>query len=198
MPPAWPRRRFQRRPRLGVWIVVLVILAVASYFGRDEIAGPPASVGQGVIRDVHRVVDGDTLLMEGGERLRLIGVDTPETKKENTPVEPWGPEATAFTEDFIDDGPVRLTYDDERKDQYGRTLAYVWVEEKLLNEALIRAGLARATLQYRFSGEMKHRFRQAQEAAKRERLGIWSGKTGVVGDSANPPISGDRRAESPF
>ena len=50
---------------------------------------------------MQRVVDGDTLLMVGGARVRLEGIDTPETVREDYPVEPWGPEASAFTKEFV-------------------------------------------------------------------------------------------------
>lgn len=171
----WARRRFQRRHPAAALVVLLLLVLLASRGWLDSQPAPSAIDGE--LWRVQRVVDGDTLLMQGGTRVRLIGVDTPETKKENHPVEPWGPEATAFAEQFVAGGDVRLTYDGQRRDQYGRTLAYVWVDDRLLNEELIRAGLGRATLQYPFSGEMKQRFREAQEHARRQRLGIWSGSS---------------------
>ena len=95
------------------------------------------------------MVDGDTfVLADAKEHVRLIGADTPETVKPNWPVEPWGPEATAFTKQFLAGGEVRLEFDGPPRDKYGRMLAFVWVGDRMLNEELIRAGLARAELQY--------------------------------------------------
>jgi micrococcal nuclease len=108
--------------------------------------------------------------------IRLIGVNTPETVKPEHPVEPWGPEATAFTRHFLAGGVVRLSFDRERVDRFGRFLAYVWVGDEMLNEALLRAGLARYEPQFRYSESIKRRFRQAEQAAKRESVGIWSGE----------------------
>jgi micrococcal nuclease len=89
-------------------------------------------------------------------------------------VEPFGPEASAFTKRFLAGGQVRLQFDHERVDQYGRTLAYAWVGDKLLNEELVRQGLARAEMQYHYSQGMKRRFREAQDEARAAHRGIWS------------------------
>jgi micrococcal nuclease len=75
---------------------------------------------------------------------------------------------------------VRLTFGLERRDRYDRFLAYVWNGATMLNEELIRAGLAEARLDYRYSSTMKRRFATAQEEAKRARRGIWSTKQAVV------------------
>jgi micrococcal nuclease len=191
----WPRRRFHRRNPARIWIALAILLAVLALRSSRTVdhESPPDAVAD----HVRRVVDGDTLLMDDGTRVRLIGVDTPETKKEDTPVQPWGPEASAFAEELIGDGEVRLTYDAER--------AYVWVDGRLLNEELIRAGLGRAVLQYPFSSEMKRRFRLAQEEARRQRLGIWSGNSPAAarpGGDANLPPDGSEnpagRQKSPF
>jgi micrococcal nuclease len=106
----------------------------------------------------------------------LQGVDTPETKKEDHPIERWGPEAAAYTERFVEDaaGRVRIEFGPERKDRYGRFLGFVFHEDRLLNEELVREGLARATPQYHFSGAMKRRLERAEGEARTARRGIWS------------------------
>ena len=121
-----------------------------------------------------RVVDGDTLLLANGARVRLIGADTPETVKPNHPIEFCGPEATDFTERFVAGGEVRLEFDGPRQDKYRRFLAHVWVGEKMLGEELVRAGLARAKTHYRYSEEAKARLRNAEAAARAADRGIWS------------------------
>jgi len=126
--------------------------------------------------EVEKCVDGDTLTLKNKVKIRLIGANTPETVKPNSPVEPWGPEASQFTKKVVaaNNNRVRITYDGTPTDKYGRTLAMVWVGNTLLNEVLIRNGLARAELQYNYSKEMKARFQAAENDAKRKRLGIWS------------------------
>lgn len=75
---------------------------------------------------VERVVDGDTIVVAGGTRVRLIGIDTPETKDPRKPVQCFGTEAAAHMSSLIGPGtPVRLVHDVERLDRFGRTLAYV-------------------------------------------------------------------------
>jgi micrococcal nuclease len=159
--------------------VALVVAAIVLARQSSDAPSSPDTLAEGTYA-VRRVVDGDTLLLANGARVRLIGADTPETVKPNAPVEPWGPEASQFTRDFMDQGhgEVRLQMDSERVDKYGRFLAYVFVGDRMLNEELIRAGLARAKTQYHYSESMKTRFRRAEEEARRESRGIWSGRGG--------------------
>jgi micrococcal nuclease len=69
---------------------------------------------------------------------------------------------------------VRLVFDGERHDDYGRLLAHVYVDDRFLSEELIRNGLARVLYRHPYSDAMKDRFRAAENAAKREKKGIWS------------------------
>lgn len=126
------------------------------------------------------VIDGDTLILDDGKRVRLIGVDTPETHERDKPAERWGPEADRFARDFVEQasGHLRLQFDDERLDKYGRYLAYVWSGDRMLNEELIRAGLGRHLSGYRYSATMKRRFATAEREARSHRVGIWSEGTG--------------------
>ncbi len=135
---------------------------------------------------VKRVVDGDTLLLANDVRVRLLGVDTPETVKPDHPVEPFGKEASAFTRDFVAGGQVRLRFDREREDKYGRTLAYVYVDDAMLNEELIRAGFSAAKTYFNYSPAMKKRFVAAEKEARRARRGIWSAEAVTSPASKNP------------
>lgn len=164
-----------RRSYRSTWIALLALALIIGFRllrDRGEQQAPEA-ISEGVYR-VERIVDGDTLLLENNARVRLIGVDTPETVKPDHPVEPWGPEATAFTRDFLRGGSVALRFDKERVDRYGRFLAFAYVGERMLNEELLRAGLARANLQYRYADTIKRQFRRAEDEAKASRRGIWS------------------------
>jgi micrococcal nuclease len=157
-------------------VLLLIALATALRFGflpRPD-QDPPEVLPEETTYVVQRVVDGDTLRLPGRIYVRLIGVDTPETVKPNWPVEPFGPEATQFTKEFIGRQPIQLRLDHERTDQHGRWLAYVYVNGKMLNEALLKAGLATAHTEYHYSESMKKRFREAEAAARKKRLGIWS------------------------
>lgn len=125
---------------------------------------------------MERVVDGDTLLLANRARVRLIGVDAPESVKPDHPVEPFGPEAAEFTRRRVAEAgnTVRLEFDRERIDSYGRFLAYVYARDAMLNEELIRAGLAEAETGFRYSQSKKTQFRRAEDEAKAAGRGIWS------------------------
>jgi len=153
-------------------VLLLLILGAWQYFSTDR--EPPVAHEAGATVLVQRVVDGDTLLLADHTRIRLLGVDTPETKRPDTPVEPFGPEASAFTRAHVEGRQVRLEFDKERYDKYGRVLAYVYLDDWFLNEAMLRAGLGRAITNHPYSESMKRRFRAAEHEAQRERLGIWS------------------------
>lgn len=126
---------------------------------------------------VTKVVDGDTIdvKMPNGteERVRFILVDTPETKHPKIGVQPFGPEASNFTAEKISGQDVLLEFDAQERDRYGRLLAYVWLGEELVNEQLIKHGLARVAV---FPPNTKYvdQFRATQEKARQAELGIWS------------------------
>jgi micrococcal nuclease len=169
------RRTFYRWRRAALIAVVLAGWIAVRWWQDGLRRVPPESLSEDVYR-VERVVDGDTLLLANQARVRLQGIDTPETKQPNHPVERFGPEAAEFTRQFVSrgNGNVRLQFDRERIDKYGRFLAYVWVEDRMLNEELVRAGLATAETGFRYSDSMKRRFRRAEEEARAEGRGIWS------------------------
>jgi micrococcal nuclease len=90
---------------------------------------------------VQRVIDRDTMKLSTGETVRLIGVDTPETKDPRKPVQYFGKEATAFTQRLVEGKRVRLESDQQRVDKYGRTLAYVYLDDgTFVNAELIKQG----------------------------------------------------------
>jgi micrococcal nuclease len=159
---------------LWLWLIVALVVLWRIYAAQQIQAGPEV-LAEGV-HQVARVVDGDTLLLVSGARVRLQGIDTPETVAEDRPVEAWGPEASQFTKDFIAHagGRLRLTFSLERRDRYDRFLAFAWNGERMLNEELVRAGLAEARRDFRYSGTMKRRLAAAQEEARRAGRGIWS------------------------
>ena len=129
------------------------------------------------------VVDGDTIdvTVDGAEeRVRLIGIDTPETKKPDSPVECFGPEAAAFTESLLPDGTrLHLERDVEARDQYGRLLAYVFVADSglFVNLEIVRHGLAN-TLTIPPNVAHAADFVAAARAAEASNLGLWAGCAG--------------------
>jgi micrococcal nuclease len=125
---------------------------------------------------VTRVVDGDTahVRYRGADvTIRFIGVDTPETVAPGQPVECYGPEASAFTTKELTAKPVHLEFDVDRIDPYGRTLAYIWVHNRLFNETLVRDGYATVAT-YPPDTKYVQRFAAAQHDARDGNRGLWA------------------------
>lgn len=120
---------------------------------------------------VVEVIDGDTLRLGTGELVRLIGVDAPEQEGPYTRAEPFGEAATAFARGLAEDRRVRLEIGPERRDAYGRTLAYVHAGEVDVNAELIRRGFARAYR--RFPHRRLEEFIRLEAEARAARLGLW-------------------------
>ena len=122
---------------------------LAGAYGLTRSGGGPAAAPDpaGSVARVLRVVDGDTILVSAGghqERVRYIGVDTPETVKPGTPVQCFGKRASAYNHALVDGRTVRLVGDAEARDRYGRLLAYVYRsgDGLFVNAALVRGGYA--------------------------------------------------------
>ena len=141
---------------------------------------------------VTEVVDGDTIkVSRGGQtaKVRLIGMDTPETRDPRKPVQCFGREASAEAHRLLDGQQVRLETDpsQDRYDRYGRLLAYVWLPGDppvLFNQLMIRLGYAHEytyDLPYRY----QEQFRAAQRAAEQRDAGLWNPAT-CAGDTARP------------
>jgi micrococcal nuclease len=135
---------------------------------------------------VTRVVDGDTIEVNYRGSIvdiRLIGVDTPETVHPTEPVECFGPAASRFTTASLTEETVRLEFDVERRDYYGRLLAYVWDDGKLFNRALVQRGFATVST-YPPNVRYVERFSAAQDRAQSAGRGLWEGCSAPVPDSS--------------
>ncbi len=155
---------------MSTWMVILGACSPAD----------PTTDGRATVT---QVVDGDTIDVRIGgrdERVRLIGIDTPETKKPNTPIECYGPEASAFTASILPAGTqVRLERDVVGRDDYGRLLAYVHLTEAsgptdtFVNRRIIAA---------RIRGAADHRAEhRPRRRIRRERRPRRSGRPGPLG-----------------
>lgn len=122
-----------------------------------------------------RVIDGDTIVVEINhkiEKVRLIGVDTPETVHPSKPVEYFGREASGFTKLMVEGKMVRLEYDWQQKDKYRRLLAYIYLEDgTFLNAEIIRQGYGFAYVKYPF--KYIDDFRQYEQEAREDNRGLW-------------------------
>jgi micrococcal nuclease len=130
-----------------------------------------SSNAQDAVR-VKRVVDGDTLLLTNGEYVRLIDVDTPETKHPEKPIEYFGKDACQFTRGMVEGKEVRLEYDQTRRDRYGRILPYVYLMDgTFLNAEIIKQGYGFAYTKYPF--KYMEEFRGYEREAREKKRGLW-------------------------
>ncbi len=191
-----PVRRRRRGPGP---LLSLVVVAAAVWFalGRptstgdlSPLAPPPEAAPAGVDLTappadaegpfpVVRVVDGDTLIVarpEGETRVRVIGIDTPESVAPDRPVECFGPEAAQRAEQLLAGTSVMVQGDptQDRTDTYGRELDYVWLPDgRLFNHVMLTEGFA---LEYTFSAPYAYQadFRAAEQQASAAEVGLWS------------------------
>jgi len=121
---------------------------------------------------VEQVIDGDTLILDNGETVRLIGVDTPETNHPEVPLQRFGKEATEFTRRMVEGMKVTLEAGEPAEDNYGRKLAYVFVDDVLLNKEVIRRGYGYAYR--RFPHPRMKEFMAAEHEARANQYGLWN------------------------
>jgi micrococcal nuclease len=159
--------------RIAPFALLLAAIAVVVLQGRDH----PQSTSLGSAQVV-RVVDGDTIRvrLDGHtERVRYIGVDTPESVKPGTPVQCFAKRAAAANAALVAGRSVRLVGDVEARDRYGRLLAYVYREPDgaFVNAELVRDGYAR-TLTIAPNVAHARQFAQLARTARISRRGLWA------------------------
>jgi micrococcal nuclease len=167
-----------------VFLLNLFALVSASLtLGADRLSIPGSSaelaetdLGAYELRKVLRVVDGDTIVVRPNEKVRLIGVDTPETVHPRKAVQCFGSDAKEFTRRMVESKSIRLAFDESNrarnhKDRYGRTLAYAYFDDgTMLNAELIRRGYAHAYTRFPFRYIVE--FRAMERTACGRRIGI--------------------------
>ncbi|QQS86387.1 thermonuclease family protein [Staphylococcus carnosus] len=168
---------------LTVVVIALVVLGFQYFNHSGPFKNSGSHISGGSMGDkeevqVKRVIDGDTFIAtdkNGKEiKVRMIGMDTPETVKPNTPVQPYGKEASDYSKKTLNHKTVYLEYDKEKHDQYGRDLAYVWLDkDHMYNKELVEKGLAREKY-FAPNGKYREVFKEAQKQAQDQNLNIWS------------------------
>lgn len=192
----------RRRIRAPLASLVAVVALLAGC-GRGS-SEPPATVApatgnlpSGIDVVVHKVIDGDTIEVSRGERVRLIGIDTPETHDPNRPAGCFGIEASRFTASVLAPGtPVRLVGDAEQRDRYGRLLAYVYrrADGLFVNAELLRRGYAQLLT---IPPNVAHtdEFAALARDARAGSQGLWAACT-LMPDGRVAPASSSPRAGS--
>lgn len=180
---------------VGITLVLFIVFKIGSYIkeqAQDQSASnkfafisssdskmlieqdaiKPINVLENVVK-VTRVIDGDTIEIEGGERVRYIGIDTPETMDPRKPVQCFGTESSKKNKDLVEGKTVRLEKDITDRDKYNRLLRYVWLNDTLINLALVKGGFAYS---YSYPPDIKYqdKFVTAQKEAREAKVGLWS------------------------
>ncbi len=170
----------RRRKAIRVLLISIAasILGLLQQQGYIEKFTSTAVTNQPGLYRVTTFVDGDTITVDMNgieEKVRLIGVDTPETHDPRKSVQCYGQAASAFTKNFIGANRVRLAADPENinRDKYGRLLRYVYLPSgELVNAEIIKQGFGFAYVYFPFS--KMEAFKAYQKQAEQQRLGLWS------------------------
>lgn len=136
----------------------LVFLSVSPVMSKDYV--------------VNKVIDGDTVQLESGETVRYLGIDAPERFRKEGGAEFYAAEATRFNKKLVFMKKVRLEFDVEKKDQYGRLLAYVFVKDVFVNAELVKHGCAKAYIKPP-NEKYKNLLLANQKKAMDEEKGLW-------------------------
>ncbi|MDX9701894.1 MAG: thermonuclease family protein [Candidatus Auribacterota bacterium] len=183
---------------LGIFVVIVFAIERNAIY--DRIAERRHS-GQSDFSSLYikEVVDGDTLRIESGKRIRLIGVDTPEyyesdklfrdakdSSLEPSVIQSLGERSYRFTQKLCEGKYVRLETGSEKYDQYGRILAFVFLSDgTMLNEQIIAQGYGLVYLRFPFKQEYRDRFIEAQRQARENSRGLWDESPGLGGLTGN-------------
>ena len=163
-------------------LAILTLVLLTALFGVSEKINAPADKSAVSLMKpsspveelvlVTRVIDGDTIEIEGGQRVRYIGIDTPETVDPRRPVGCFGGEASVKNKELVEGKYVRLEKDILDKDKYGRLLRYVYVDNKFVNRELVKGGFAHM---FTVPPDVKYaeEFLRAEREAREAKRGLW-------------------------
>jgi len=163
---------FLKDPYVRILIIItvsliLIMWGVHLYFGKR--CSTSFKSGPYLIK---KVIDGDTLIIENDEKVRLIGIDAPEIHHPVIPVQRFGQEAADFLKNLVENHKCTLEYEPDRvRDPYGRILAYVYVNGNLINAEMIRRGYAYAYTKFPF--KRMREFQILEKQARDKKIGLW-------------------------
>ncbi len=159
----------KRNRRKLLYLLFLVLIFGAYYFFEKTEKAPDYAEYR-----VLEVIDGDTVVIDDAKnsRVRYLGIDTPEIGIQDSPADPMSKEATDFNSQLVQGKKVRLEFDEQKYDVYGRILAYVYVDDVFVNEELLKEGSA-TVLIIEPNGMHSEILYRALDLAKKNKKGIW-------------------------
>jgi len=193
----------------GMILALFIGIAIGSSFKPSNTA-PTGNLAANILKEITpgnkndnvgdlvkvvRVVDGDTIEIEGGEKVRYIGIDTPETVDPRKSVQCFGVEASKKNKELVEGKMVRLEKDITDRDKYNRLLRYVWLDDVLVNLELVKRGFAYS---YSYPPDIKYQdqFLKAQQEAREAKRGLWNACPSVSKTTKETLASTDSSAPS--
>jgi micrococcal nuclease len=168
--------RFLKQARYVLVLVLFALFGFASFSQslknkqNTKVLGEQDSSFETVL--VSRVIDGDTIELEDGRKVRYIGINTPETSHPSKGVECYGQQSKIKNIELVEKKYVKLEKDVSETDRYKRLLRYVWLEDELINEKLVEDGFAFAS-SYPPDVKRQDELKAAEVFAKENNLGLW-------------------------
>ncbi len=139
---------------------------------KPEVAGESTQSGENFL--VTKVIDGDTIQLEDGRKVRYIGIDAPESVDPKRKLECFGREASERNKELVLNKRVQLVKDVSETDKYGRLLRYVYINNLFINDILVREGFANVST-YPPDIKFQKQFKKSQEEARSQNKGLWVG-----------------------
>ncbi len=149
------------------WAAIAVIAGILSLIVYNHVVGSDVHI-------VKKVIDGDTIVLDDGRHIRLIGVDAPEVDSPYQKAEPFGEESRDYMKRLVERRLVTIKTGTEPYDKYGRTLAYVYLGPTMVNSRIIRDGYAKAYRRFRFPE--RDLFISYEKEARSKGAGMWKYK----------------------
>ncbi|MEH6939419.1 thermonuclease family protein [Bacillus sp. JJ664] len=165
---------------------IIILIAILGISGcSQENKTVQATAGEQVTVELTKCIDGDTATFTKVGTTRFLYIDTPESTRT---VEPYGKEAAAYTCNLLKSAnEIQLQYDGPKKDKYDRTLAWIWIDGKLLQREIIKKGYVEKFYDYgTYSYEAE--LRDLQANAERQKVGLWSSQSGTTPKPTNKKI----------
>lgn len=171
-----------KRNRRKISYLFFLILIFGAYYFFEKTEKAPDSA----VYTVLEVIDGDTVIIDDAKnsRVRYLGIDTPEIGIQDSPADPMSKEATDFNYKLVQGKKVRLEFDEQKYDVYGRILANVYVDGVFINEELLKEGLA-TVLIIEPNGMHSDILYRALDQAQKEKKGIWGDLRSLVSPRRN-------------
>ncbi|MFA9398327.1 MAG: thermonuclease family protein [Clostridiaceae bacterium] len=166
-------KKSKTKRMLSLFSSIILLLVIVSGYSISNNKDNETSEIPGTRVKVIRVIDGDTIEIENKQKVRFIGIDTPETVKSNTEVQPYGKEASDFTKKMLEGKYIYIEKDVSDTDKYGRLLRYIYLEDgTFYNDLLVKEGYAKVST---YPPDVKYvdTFLESQKYAMENNKGLW-------------------------